>query len=529
MDNTAVKELASYYNVENPKVTQLLLAVLNAQEQGQYGIRLDGESKLHISSLSQDFLISDGGRVTPFVLKNDILMTRRIFLAVSDIWSFFDTISPRFFTDYKCIFTKGLSDEQKMAVINSMSTRVSIITGGPGTGKTTVIARLIKEFQNCYGENFRCTVCAPTGKAAMRLGAVFQQQDIDVIPSTIHRILGFSPSRGTFRAGPQSPLETDLIVVDECSMLDIFLARQLINSVNDNVSMVFIGDAQQLPPVGTGRFFGDMVDFFTKKSERVCVSVLSENFRAGAQGIKKLIENVRDGALKPSVFDDFEDVSHIEDVSVTRKMILKEGKIDSGWDCIEAHEVENGLIKDNKYIKSFNKLMSSIILTTMNKGLSGTENINALIRDNLEKLNYGGFEDFIPGERLIVTRNNYRWNIFNGDMGVCANLKDSEDESLYLLVMDRDGLRLIPLNEISGYVNRGWAISVHRSQGSEFNSVHLIIPDSRQMQSRELLYTGISRAKKLLTISSGKEILEKMVVTKKSPTVSLADLRPLHE
>ncbi|MGE0172017.1 MAG: ATP-dependent RecD-like DNA helicase [Oligoflexales bacterium] len=375
-----------------------------------------------------------------------------------------------------------LTDEQMSAVKTLVTSRVSVLTGGPGVGKTTTVNTLIR-FLKRAGK--KIVLCAPTGRAAQRLSEV-----ADVEASTIHRLLEWSPQNGTFVRNLSNPLDANVVVVDESSMLDVEVAASLLSAIAPECQLIFIGDSDQLPSVGAGNFLGDLI-----ASEFVPVSKLTKIFRQAKQS--QIIEN----AHKIN--------------SNEMPVFLNSKESDCRFIEIEEPEkIADAVVRLATEIlprqRDFDPVQDIQILTPMNQGMLGTKNLNALLQRavNPHAKNTDPKDNdivtFYPLDKVIQTVNDYELGVFNGDIGTIQSAVKSKNK---LSVSFGD--RLVQIEGEATYsLKLAYAITIHKSQGSEFPVV--IIPLSTQhyiMLQRNLIYTALTRAKKLAIFVGSKKAL----------------------
>ncbi len=358
--------------------------------------------------------------------------------------------------------------QQIKAIRTALSSRISIITGGPGTGKTTIIRAIVTY---ALEAGLEVNLAAPTGRAAKRLSESTGQE-----ASTIHRLLQYNPATGFMRNG-DNPLLCDILIVDEVSMVDIGLMRRLMEAVLDEAIVVLVGDHNQLPSVGPGAVLRDLID-----SGRIPVVKLVRIFRQAAESfIVKSAHAVLSGAG-------------------VRTGQGSSG--DFGWVVLdEAQDVADRVVRlvtkelPNYYGFSPNDIQ---VLTPMNRGLLGTEGLNRSLQQAINPNSpFIGDDDknvWRQGDRVIQLKNNYDLEIFNGDIGIIVDV-DKIRSRLHIRFDDKMIER--PLSDM-GEMKLAYAISIHKSQGSEFPAV--VIPLHTQhwvMLRRNLLYTAITRARKV--------------------------------
>ena len=379
-----------------------------------------------------------------------------------------------------------LSDEQTQAIDAVSQSPLVIITGGPGVGKTTVLGEIVRRAKR---SNLRLALAAPTGRAAKRMSEASGEN-----AKTLHRLLGFEADTNTFTYDTEKPLEADLILVDEISMLDLPLAVALFRAVRTGASLVLIGDADQLPSVGPGRVLADLLE--CGKFFAVCR--LTKIFRQGSESL--IITNahrVNAGLLPytgenndPDELKDFYWIDQDEPSTAVKviEKLLKRIPERFGFDPVDGVQ----------------------ILTPMNRTLCGTNALNAELQ---QLLNPGEKDSLEAGERIfklddkvMQITNNYDKNVFNGDMGIIRYVNSKER----VLAVKFDNERLIKYtaDEFSELVH-AYAVTVHKSQGCEFPAVILTMLSSHYMMlGRNLLYTAMTRAKQLLIIVGSRKALE---------------------
>jgi exodeoxyribonuclease V alpha subunit len=358
-----------------------------------------------------------------------------------------------------------LSDEQLLAVNVSVNEPVSVITGGPGAGKTTMVLGLVSALEALEQS---VKICAPTGRAAKRI----EENPIleKFSPSTIHRYLAM-------RQGPNKE-DFDVMIVDEASMIDIDLLVLLLESIPDGASLVFIGDPDQLPPVGPGQVFRDIID-----SGAVAVSRLTGNFRQA----------------------EFSDIIKAARGVIQGRLLNFEGALEAS-DFVFLETPPNE-VADKVISNFFEDLPSKLplhqqsefqILSPMRNHAAGIENLNSVIQSKLtegkkpvfEKVGRGFEKRFFAGDRVIMTQNNYEIQVMNGDVGEISR----KQGNVYLV--EFDGLE-IPFSEAEiQSLELAYAISIHKSQGSEYPAVIIPITSEHSfMLSRNLIYTAITRGR----------------------------------
>lgn len=385
----------------------------------------------------------------------------------------------------------GLSDEQYRAVRTSLLSNVSIITGGPGTGKTTIINILVRIFKRLGLET---ALAAPTGRAAKRMEEASGEPAM-----TIHRLLEYVYSEDdeelNFGRNDENPLEQDVIIIDEASMIDIMLMDGLLKAVKTGTLLIFTGDADQLPSVGAGNVLRDMIS-----SEYICTVRLMEIFRQA--GDSRIIINshmINNGEYpeQGGRGDDF--------------FILNRSSETEILDTIR-EMVEGRLARSFDFVRSADDIQ---ILTPTKRGVLGAPSLNSVLQEVINPAEEGkaelriGAKVFRSGDKVMQLRNNYtaEWRdaltwaegegIFNGDMGTVESI-DPEDKTM---VVRSDDRLITYAGDMFDEIDLAYAVTVHKSQGTEFPAV--IIPAWRfppMLMTRNLLYTAVTRGKKLVLI-----------------------------
>ncbi len=373
-----------------------------------------------------------------------------------------------------------LSEQQARAVHNSMERKAMVITGGPGTGKTTII-RAIVAIQKKLGR--RTLLAAPTGRAAKRMSETTGHP-----AKTIHRLLEFSPKDGKFKRDEENPLEADAFVIDETSMVDTTLMYYLLKAIPPVATIIFVGDVDQLPSVGAGSVLKDIID-----SGAVPVVRLNEIFRQSKESMIIVNAHRVNSGLMP-----------FEDMKGKRR----------DFHFIELAEPEEVLDKVVELCREripqrfgYRSIEDIQVLTPMHRGTVGAFNLNTELQKQLnpakEELLRGG-RTFKKDDKVMQIRNNYDKDIYNGDIGRIARI-DAEEQELYV---NFDG-RLVgyDFSELDELV-LAYATSVHKAQGSEYPAVVIpILTQHYLLLQRNLLYTGITRGKKLVVLVGTKKAL----------------------
>ena len=376
------------------------------------------------------------------------------------------------------------SNEQLTTLENIFNRRVGIITGGPGTGKTTLI-RSLTAVLTAMGSKIQ--LAAPTGRAARRLAEITQQPAF-----TIHKLLGFDPAGTSFRFNRDNPLQSDVVIVDEASMIDLELMYHLLNALHVTSHLILVGDVFQLPSVGPGSVLADLIE-----SRRIPTFELKKIFRQSRESAIIInAHRVRTGA-RPIIdanaeWDPTADFYFIER---RRPTAVIETIVDL---CRNAIPRNLGL----------DALTDIQVLTPMHKGQIGTLNLNQILQKELNAAAVGvqaAGREFKPGDKVMHLRNNYIKDVFNGDSGTVFQI-DSEDPKM---IIEYDGRRIsYDFSELD-QISLAYAITVHKSQGSEYPAVIIpLVTQHHPMLQRNLLYTAITRGKQLVVLIGQPKALE---------------------
>jgi exodeoxyribonuclease V alpha subunit len=375
-----------------------------------------------------------------------------------------------------------LADKQRQAVELAAKSKVLVITGGPGTGKTTIITAVLKIFQQM---KLRVLLGAPTGRAAKRMSEATSWE-----ARTIHRLLEYSPKEGRFKKDHENLLEADAIVIDEASMVDTVLMYHLLRAVPPHVHLILVGDVDQLPSVGPGNVLKDIIESaaftvirLTEIFRQVQKSLIIVNAHRINEGDFPLLKNTDSDELADFYFIEEQDPEEIRDriLFCVSEMIPRRFR--------------------------FHPIRDVQVLTPMHRGIIGAVNLNAELQKRLnpEPPNVVvGLRTFKTGDKVMQIANNYDREVFNGDIGWVSKISQEDRE----MVIDFDGRLLAYDFSDLDEVVLAYAISVHKSQGSEYPAV--VLPVSTQhyvLLQRNLIYTGITRARKLVVLIGTKKAL----------------------
>jgi len=373
-----------------------------------------------------------------------------------------------------------LSNSQRQAIETVLQSKLTIITGGPGVGKTTIVNSLLYIIR---AKRLSIGLCAPTGRAAKRL-----TETTGLTAKTIHRLLDFAPQTYGFKRNQDNPLPIDVLIIDESSMVDIVLFNHLLKAIPDHAAVIFVGDIDQLPSVGSGAVLSDLI-----RSGVIATVRLTEIFRQAASS--KIIVNahrVNHGQMplpNEAENSDFFTIYADTPEEINAKLIdIVVRRLPNHYQCDPMQDIQ--------------------VLTPMNRGGLGSRGLNVDLQNQLNgrsepKITRFG-STYSPGDKVIQMTNNYDKEVFNGDIGFIEHI--DLEEGIVKIRFDQN-LKEYDINELDE-ISLAYAISIHKSQGSEFPIV--VIPLAMQhyaLLARNLLYTGITRGKKLVVLIGQKKAI----------------------
>lgn len=366
-----------------------------------------------------------------------------------------------------------LSADQGEAIVRALTEKVTLITGGPGTGKTTITGIIVKA---CRMMKKKILLASPTGLAAKRL-----MEATDHEAKTLHRLLEFEPQSMTFKRDENNPLEADVVLVDEASMLELRLFHSLLRALSAWSQLILVGDADQLPSVGAGTVLKDLI-----QSEKVPVVRLTEIFRQARASL--IVRNAH---------------------QINHGQFPELPKPDSGEDCVflEAQEHEKALDLIRRVVtlslpKRGFSTQDIQVISPMHRGTLGVTILNQTLQQDLnppspDKPEVNRGVTFRSGDRVLQTRNNYPKEVFNGDIGTVTDV-DHENQTLRVAFPELEvNYDFSELDELQ----LAYALSIHKSQGSEYPAVVVVVHSTHYiMLQRNLLYTALTRAKRMAVL-----------------------------
>ena len=426
-------------------------------------------------------------------------------------------------------------DWQLVAAIQAFMNSFSIITGGPGTGKTTTVAKVLSILYT-HNPSTRVALAAPTGKAAVRMAESLKQTTLALdptiksiferlMPSTLHRLLKYIPDSVHFKHNADNPLPYDVIIVDEASMIDVPLFAKLLNAIRSGARIILLGDRNQLASVEAGSLLSDLckcieqvngiplenleqINHFINDKERKVSDVYQSNSKHPLTGhiielqrSHRFTSNSGIGKLSKAIItndsDTLKDIIHQNtDPAINIDQRYNE---DIFQEFVEGYEE---YIEEKDIAAALQKLGSLRVLVAVKDGEQGLYRVNTKIEETLRAKGLIRKDNMFYEHRpIIVTRNNKDLNLYNGDIGI---IRKDDNGNLKAWFEDSEGqLRSI----IPAYLTEAetvFAMTIHKSQGSEYNRVLVVLPDNAEnpLLTRELLYTAVTRAKKIVIIQA---------------------------
>ena len=447
----------------------------------------------------------------------------------------------------------GLSEEQREAVVSACIAPLTIISGGPGTGKTSIIIAILRLLIRMGVPPAEIALAAPTGKAAYRIGESIRENRPSLTdlpnelsdPSTVHRLLGYSATMRRFRHHRNNPLAARVVIIDEGSMLDLDLMARLLDAIRLDARLVLLGDADQLPSVSAGAVFRDLIPaaesehpILARASVRLTRSYRTDSNEAGGGAIFKLANAINAGDSSAFDSQDAADNSVIvkrefaAQISFAGTEWLSEeagkfGEFLDRWyserirgaeDFVEItrrtyHASEDGFPPDEVELlrRLFRQAGSARILCITRVLDTGAERINSRLHRRAAQDAKISFDRvaFLAGEPVMILRNDYERLLFNGDQGLVLWVRRPDCDAVPMAVFPRENNFIaFRIDAIKEDLELCYAMTVHKAQGSEFDSVAVIMPEKDiPILTREIIYTAVSRARRSVTIVGSEKII----------------------
>ncbi len=469
-----------------------------------------------------------------------------------------------------------MSDEQRNVVAASARTGLTVVSGGPGTGKTSIIVPIMRLMVRLGIDPSQIALAAPTGKAAYRMGECIREsltrlEHLDIVdqalrdshfePATIHRLLGYSPDSGRFRHHRNNPLSAKVVIVDEGSMVDVTLMERLTNAIQPGARLILLGDADQLPSVAAGSVFRDLVPSagndtgpLAAASRRLEVNHRMKTENSAGRSILLAARSIKDGDAKllDSIDESntpivtrrlspdkltFTGVEFIATASRELGPFLDRWYVDRvrgrpEMEELVAHEyIERDGCFDDADCRRLRELFAhagkSRILCVTRVLEIGAERINARLHSRAAESAGVAAErsPFVVGEPLIVLRNDYERGLFNGDNGIRLWVRHRNGSQIPMAIFPRgDNFVAFRFEALREFVELSYAMTVHKAQGSEFDSIAILLPEEPiAVLTRELIYTAVSRSRTSVVIVGDESTLNHAIASRVERFSGLAD------
>lgn len=537
----------NFFSVNNKKIIKKILFILNTNQINWF------------FELSKHHAVSNGDITTPLVLFQKKIYLYKIWKSEKNILKYLYQKKIYFEFDLmttceilKKLFPSKEYNAQKTAVALSLINQIFFILGGPGTGKTTVIIKIIIALIKNTKKNIKIQLSAPTGKATTRLIEILNNHKIFDLylsseekklfilpPVTIHQLLGISKTSDKIFFNKKNPLNIDILIIDEVSMIDIFMMHNIFSALQKNTKIIFIGDHNQLSPIGAGSILKKIYNYshdgysletisylkkitqysnlFNKEnknntfliSDKICILKKNYRFKTNSgidilsnsinQNKKEIFIKLFNNLIKNVFFYETNCENQYE--KMINKIIFYNKEY---WDKIERKENIKEIIKRFKAHQT---------LCVIKDGPFGIKHINKTLENIMYKKNiikkyfYINNQIWYLGKPIIITKNNKYLNLSNGDIGI-TNF-DQQQKLQVCFLKDNNSTKCIPVDLLENY-ETAWCITVHKAQGSEFNQTTLILPNTDlKILNKEILYTAVTRSRKILSIFSNKKIFIK--------------------
>ena len=450
------------------------------------------------------------------------------------------------------------SNEQLAAVKAAVSSRLGMISGGPGTGKTSIVVAILRAFARLGIDASKIALAAPTGRAAFRMresvaAALAQVQNPssedealrDAVPdaATVHRLLGYSPDRRAFFHHRNNPLPARVVIVDEGSMLDLAMMERLAGALDISAQMVILGDADQLPSVAAGAVFRDLLptgkahplfasgvrlthNYRTTSADRAGAAIVSVSRRLNEGDTSLAMESESTIVRRPNAVGlRFEGVEMLQAAGDLEEFLDR-------WDqefLTADAEIEELRVREYRLTKGvfsnddrvllariFDYALRARILAVTRVGPNGAEAINAELHRRSVRRAASRRDAIVAGEPVMILRNDYERALFNGDQGVVVNSRDAEGRRASMVVFRRgDEFAAFRLDALRDALELCYATTVHKAQGSEFDIADLVLPERDiPLLTRELLYTAVSRCRRAIAIVGDLQIFAAGILRK---------------
>jgi exodeoxyribonuclease V alpha subunit len=471
-----------------------------------YLIKMDSNESINlVKTLEDSLLVGKPGDFKPFIVFKNLLYQHKSYVQEHDlaIWLTNKSVSQinvkdEFVQQIHTNYEMNEDDLQSTAVFKSFFQSLLFITGGPGTGKTFTVKRIIEAHQSIFGDSYTIKIAAPTGKAAQRINdSLEHDENVGLKAVTIHQLLGSTDLLNGFTYHSGHLLSADLIIIDEASMMDLGLWNALTDAVSINTRLIIVGDPFQLASVESGSVLSDICSITTTSSIPKSISDL----------IIKLERRYR--FSQESGIHRFADAINRSDVTSVLKILNDPNIKDVNWiepstgtigDIIKQYAIEPVLNNEQAMVNTHQ------LLSALRSGPFGCNYLNKIIEIEIKKrLHISQSNVWFRSRIIMATKNDYQLGIQNGEVGFYDEVNNHVKFS---------NQKTISTEQLTHYES-GYCITIHKSQGSEYDHIAIILPDKQnQILSKELLYTAVTRAKKSVLIVGKKDILKQCISKK---------------
>ncbi len=540
-----VSKYSSQGNVCLDLAALLTTGVLDGENQESVKLTISLEDWLQ--RLSSSPLVGAPGERTPLILTDHRLYLHRLWTHESEVAHALiqrckplqtpSEIEPAL-SDLDRIFPDANS-QQSQAMRSALTQSLTVISGGPGSGKTYTIAMLMVLLHRVdQGHRLRIHLAAPTGKAAIRLSTAIQaaMEHLSTVSEgdgamfnavqTVHRMLGVAPGQTTPRYNFRNKLPSDLVIVDEASMIDLGMMAHLLAALSDSTRLVLLGDKDQLASVAPGAVLGDICsgvgpsatlpqavphEVVRSHTPTPHIVVLDQGYRFGSGGgIDLLSDAVNSGRAKQAL--ELLDNSDLTGISL--RSVRNTADLDAAVDALAA-DAFLALVQCDDPATALRMLDRLKLLTPLRGGPFGVAALNRAVQGALQRANaVAGHPEWFSGRPVMITRNDYTLRLFNGDIGIAMAGRTDRRQRFRVYFEDAEGgIRSVAAEQLA-HLETAFALTVHKSQGSEFDRVVLVLPDRPSpILTRELLYTAITRARAAVEIWGGADVFSSAVKT----------------
>ncbi len=502
------------------------------------------------SAMTFDRLIGVAGEDRPLVVEDDHLYQQRVLEAekalvarlrdrLAGVSAPLDAAGTEVVAEVAGSAVNPLSDEQRGAVAAALAGRLTIVTGGPGTGKTSVIASIVRAAWRLGLGADDIALAGPTGKSVNRMttslhdavGALPHPAEADralagaeLEARTLHRLLGYQPHSRSFRHHENHPLRATLVIVDEASMIDLALMERLLRALRTDARLVLLGDADQLPSVDAGAVLRDLVSALPDQTVRLTRSYRMDPSDPAGRAILRAAARVNQGdSPLPS---DPDDTPHVRLRELGSKASGLYGLLDDwfrdhvvgdgSWNRLRArvYRSEDGRIvaADEADVGALAGLFDRHRILTITRRLgTGADAVNRHLHGRvLAESTADRAPDLYPGEPVVMRSNDYVRGLFNGDQGLILRVaEDGRGQRFRAVFPGPAGWRVFPIDPLRSELELGFAMTVHKSQGSELDHVTVLLPlADLPLLTREMLYTAITRARRSVTIAGSRKLVD---------------------